>query len=1018
MPPPLAVTRLVCWLLVASVSGAFAATVGPSNSNWLTRVWQSDDGLPNNEVTGLAQTPDGYVWVATYSRPARFDGNHFEEFFPRDFAGTTNQKTTALLLSRRGGLWMGTSRGQVIYVDSKGATVFTRGLPDKVVETMVEDGEGALWIAYPSGVVCRLKDGEVTPFGSQDGLPSYQDDDSNTCSLACDTLGRIWFAKNGQIGIFRDGHFQTLLQLNSNTARLAPASDGGIWICSDNQLMKYADGKSPENHGAFKPESADAEPTVLLEARDGGVWIGTSNSGLFHYDGSHFEKVPASDQRITSLMQDREGNLWVGTGSDGLDRIHPRTVELETAETGLPFPVVQSLTEDASGIWATTENGLLMRRENGGWNVISANPNWPGGKATCVAADGKGSVWIGAGERVLYCLRNNNFTAITSADGLAGRQIHALLVDRDGDLWIGEERPDVVQRLRGGKLDTFEMPSNIRIIRAMAEDAAGNIWIGSSGGSLVRIANGVVTDETAHTTGQQLSIRCLHATPDGGLWIGYADDGLGWLKDGRFARISTEQGFRDDSISQIVAGSSDWLWFGGDHGIFKVRQHELEELMAGRSLRPNYIRYSQSEGLYSLEANCGDSPGALQSRDGRLWIPMRTALAVVDPSRLSEDLQPPPVVLNRVVVDDQIVASYGGVVPVRTGIDLHNPQTGLRFPPGHRRLEFEFSALSYTAPENVRFRYRLEGFDDGWVDAGTQHTARYSRLPAGSYQFRVIACNGDGVWNETPATFDFTVTPFLWQTWWFRLAAFVAVVSSVAGIVLYASFRRLRLKLRRLEQKAALDRERARIARDIHDDLGGRLTEVELMIELARRTSPEGLNDQMRQIVATLRQAGESLDEIVWAVNPRHDTLPRLLDYLGQYAIQFLQTAGIRCRVDFPDEPPHETVSSEVRHNLFLAVKEALNNVARHSRATEIWLRVSLAGDFLNVAIEDNGKGFDDAPRHCCADGLRNMRQHMEEIGGRFQIKSRPGAGAHVSLALPWPPAPKLVPAVNGDRCF
>ena len=586
---------------------------------------------------------------------------------------------------------------------------------------------------------------------------------------------------------------------------------------------------------------------------------------------------------------------------------------------------------------------------------------------------------------------------------MVAREIHALLPDKHGDLWIGAESPDVVQRLHDGKWETFPMPAETRIIRAMTEDAAGRVWLGSSGGRLVCIADGVVTDKTPPTTGTPLSIRCVRATDDGSIWVGYADEGIGWLKEGRFVHLTAQQNFPEDNVSQIIADGAGWLWFGGDHGIFKVRQQELERFASGQWPEPNYVRYGQSEGLFSLEANCGDSPGAVRTADDRLWIPMRTALAIVDPAREREDPQPPPVLLKRVTVDDQAAASYGGDVPVRNGLGLPPVGAGLRLPAGYHRLKFEFTALSFSAPENVRFRYRLEGVDDRWIDSGTERTASYSRLGAGKYRFRVAACNRSGIWNEDAAIFGFSVAPFFWQTWWFRFTVPSLFTVAVVAFVRYISFRRLRSRLLRLEQQAALEKERARIARDIHDDLGGRLTEVELMLDGMNRVPPDKLNGQVRRIFATVQQAGESLDEIVWAVNPCHDTLPQLLDYVGQYAIQFLQTAGIRCRVDFPDDPPPLVVPPDLRHNLFLTIKEALNNIVRHAGAAEVWLRVSLAERHLEIVVEDNGKGFAGTTSDPGADGLRNMRRRMEEVGGQFDLDTAPGAGTRIRLTLPLP---------------
>ncbi|HXE42288.1 MAG TPA: triple tyrosine motif-containing protein, partial [Candidatus Baltobacteraceae bacterium] len=336
--------------------------------------------------------------------------------------------------------------------------------------------------------------------------------------------------------------------------------------------------------------------------------------------------------------------------------------------------------------------------------------------------------------------------------------------------------------------------------------------------------------------------------------------------------------------------------------------------------------------------------------------------------------------------------------------DLRKPQSALRFPASHRRLEFDFTALSFAAPESVNFQYRLDGFDDNWVEGGTQQSVNYSRLPAGKYQFRVKACNRDGIWNETGAAIAFTVEPFLWQTWWFRLAALIMFTSAVFAIARYVSFRRLRLQLKIIEQQAALDKERTRIARDIHDDLGCRLTKIVLLTELTLQNSSKADNaiDRVKQISATAREGMQSLDETVWAINPRNDTLPDLIDYIGQFALEFLRTAGIRCRLNLPDHPPVRTISAEVRHNLFLAVKEALNNIVRHSNATEVFVRVVINGDSLVIAIEDNGRGFGQLPDTATADGLRNMRQRMEEISGECRIESELGTGTKISFIHPW----------------
>jgi len=987
----------------AGVAGCLAATAmaASTDSPWSFRVWQSDDGLPNNNVTGLAQTPDGYLWLATPTRLVRFDGDHFENISRSIFAPGSTERTSKLLQSADGGLWLALDHGPVIYAKAGVIHSYTNDLPDQIVESLTEDGERALWIVYRGDQVCRLKDGKLTRYGAPDGLPAW-----SRCSLACDRNGQLWFAKGGEIGWFHAGRFQSRFRLTGQTTviRITAANTGGLWACTGSELTLLDGTGAPQQRWNFPPEMAGGEPIVLLEGRNGGVWIGTSDRGLFHFDGSRFETVPTSHHDIVSLLEDREGNIWAGTGGGGLNQIQPRAVVLENAASGLPFESLQSVCEDNAGVlWAATQNGLLVCRSNGVWSTVSTNENWPGGLVTCVTADKSGAVWVGTRSLLLHRLQHGRFTTWRTTDGLASHIVHALLVSRDGDLWIGGNAPESLQRLRDGHFQNFVLPPRISVIRALAEDAEGTIWVGSAKGALLRVSGNQLVNTGTEMTPTN-SIRTLLASADGSLWIGYAGWGVGLLKNGQIARITSERGLFDDYVSQIISDGKGWLWFGADHGIFKVREAELSLAIGTPNARVQSIHYGRSEGLPSLQANFDESPNCWRSRDGCLWLPMSTALAVVDPRRFHENPEPSPVLLKRVLVDDAPVASYGGVMPVSGGIDLRNSPAPLRLPPGHRRLEFDFTALSFGAPENMVFQYRLKGFDDRWIEAGTQRNAIYSRLPAGNYQFEVRGRNSDGVWNQTDATLAFSVAPFFWQTWWFRLATVGLFTLGVIAAVRYVSFQRLQSKVRQLEQQAALDKERGRIARDIHDHLGGSLTQMTLQLELAlrNRARPEKADHHVQRSLDTARQVIKSLDETVWAVNPGNDTLPHLIDYIGEYAVEFLDCAGIRCRLDLPDDLPGRPVAADARYHLFLAAKEALNNIVRHAEATEVRLRANVHNGSLVLVVEDNGRGVAPAAGNAGADGLRNMRQRMEEIGGRFELESNAGGGTRISFVWPW----------------
>ena len=954
---------------------------------WFARVWQVDDGLPGDNVTGVAQTRDGYLWVATQSGLARFDGVRIQNI--QVPFGRPRPIIRALLLDLNQQLWLAEEGGRAVCYSSGAAHMLTvtNGLVKSQPMQMAQTGDQAVWISYANGAVVRIVGDRAVPFTEADGLPP-----GGMCSLTSDAQGQLWFAKGGQVGVFREGRFVTRLTLGERHIEVQKAGGNGIWICAGDKLLRYEPDTAPVQVGRITAGAAMVRPTALLEDRAGAVWIGTSAIGLFHYDGTNVSKVETSHARIRTITEDREGNIWVGTDGGGLNRLRPQVVDLQGKDAGLPFDTVRSVCESATGaLWVVTQNGGVAVREAGVWKVISSTEGWPGGQATCVACDRQGVIWVGTYSRGLYRWQDGQFSALRKRDGLAGSSVRSLLPDSKGDLWIAFASVNQLQRLHAGRLQSYPLPAGGRAVRAMAEDAAGSIWLANLDAQLLRVDGDRVKDETPRTGEDYRPIRCLTGTPDGSLWIGYSTAGVGRLREGRFALIGKAQGLQDDSICSLMADARGWIWFGSDHGIFCVSLHELANATVGDASPVHSIGYAKDHGLPSVQGYYGYSPGAARTRDGRILIPTHAGLAIVHPERVQTNRVRPPVLIESVSVDNRVV---------QTG----QSYLTLVMPPNHRKLEVAFTAPSFIEPEKVRFRYRLEGLERDWVEAGNERKALYPRLPAGKYQFCVVAGNYGGVWNEAGTYFNLEVTPFLWQRWWFRVAVGILLATVIFAVGRYVALRRLQRRVRRLEQENTLQKERARIARDIHDDLGARLTQISLLTELTRQalSEPPKAGGLVRQIATMSRQGIKSLDEIVWAVNPRNDTLPDLLDYAGQYAVDFLQAAGIPCRVDFPNTPPAREIPAAVRHGLFLAVKEALHNIVKHARAGEVWLRVSVTDSALQWVIEDNGRGFDHRPDDALADGVRNMEQRLKEFGGKCSVESRPGAGTRISFEVPW----------------
>jgi signal transduction histidine kinase len=494
-------------------------------------------------------------------------------------------------------------------------------------------------------------------------------------------------------------------------------------------------------------------------------------------------------------------------------------------------------------------------------------------------------------------------------------------------------------------------------------------------------------------------IECLHIADDGALWIGTFGGGLDRFKNGKFSVINREHGLPNGVIGHIESDGRGYLWMSSYGGILRASERDLNRCADGEIAGVPFLTYGINDGMPTLECSEGLQSAGGKTADGRLWFPTAKGLVVVDPAGATINTNQPPVRIEQMLVDDRVFAGANAAGPLKVS-------------PGRHRIEFEFTGLSFVAPEKVRFKWRLNNFDSGWAKESEQRVATYSYIPPGSYTFQVIACNNDGVWNETGASLAFEVLPYFWQTTWFHVFGGLATALAAGGVVWFDTRRRMRRRLERAERQRDVERERSRIARDIHDDLGAQLTRITMMSESARGevANRERVAAGLEKIYDTSRELTRSMDEIVWAVNPRHDTLEGLATYLEKFAQDWLAGAGFRCRLDLPLQFPEWRLTSEVRHNVFLAFKEALHNTVKHSGATEVLIRLTLKAESFDLAVEDNGRGFaaaemrqnlSDAPgRAGSGNGLENMTRRLAAIGGSCEIQSAPGAGTKAVFSV------------------
>ncbi len=979
-----------------------AAAQSPSFPNYFVRVWQSDDGLPQNAVSAVVQTRDGYLWVGTYNGLARFDGVRFRVFDHGNTEQLPNNRVTSLFESDDASLWIGHETGELTRVRGgrfEGITLPAAWQGRKIVGIQADDGQ-EIWLQGDDGSLVRVSDGRILkpPGGNAPGL----------FHLVRGGDDGLWILSAGKVAALRRGELSSA-NLEGEAADiyvqgLARSRRGGMWVASDGRLRRWSGiawaddlGNSPWGMAAL---------VDLIETKEGFLAAATSEQGLYlvgpQAEVLHFDRMNGfPSDWLRCLYEDREGNLWIGAGGSGLAVVRgSKAASVAPPDGWQGRPVLSASVGNDNALWVATEGAGIYRLRSGDWTHFGESSGLGNLFVWSVAEDARGQVWAGTWGGGVFVKRGERFER---AAGLEDFNVPtpALLPRPDGSCWIGSGDGLLLYQpgsptIRYGREQGLVLPD----VRAVVEEEGGRVWFGMLGGGLGLLERGVVRQFRKADGLASDFVWCLHLDEEGALWMGTAGGGLSRFKEGRFSHIGSAQGLPDSHICHIADDGQGYFWMSSHQGILRASKAELKRCVDGEVENINWLTYGTGDGLPTLESSGGSQPAGCRTADGRLWFATSRGLAVLNPLDVKTNQLAPPVIIEELRVDGRVTEFRGVTDPP------------LRIPPGRNRLEIHYTGLSFVVPEKVRFKHRLEGLQTQWEDAGGERRVNYSYLPPGPYSFRVIACNNDGVWNEVGDRLAFIVLPHFWQTWWFRSALALVIVASVGAMVWFDTRRRMHHKLERAEHQRAVERERTRIAKDIHDDLGASLTRITMLSQTARSEldQPEQAAVDLDRIYGTARELTRAMDEIVWAVNPQHDTLDSLASYLGRFAQDYLQVANIRCRLDVPLQLPARPLTAEVRHNLFLAFKEALHNTVKHAAASEVRFSLALKSHGFVLTLADTGRGFspaevsgESAPesnRAAPGNGLANMRRRLEEIGGECDIRSQLDGGTTVTFSV------------------
>jgi len=984
--------------------------------------WQTDSGLPQNTVHAIVQTRDGYMWFATEAGLVRFDSVAFTVFTHKTSPHLPSGVIYALLEDRSGALWIGTANG----VSRYSGGVF-HDFPETAassVWSLFEDRGGGIWALNSSGLsrlqgghfvnvpgvplldehsrMVELMDGSLW-ISTTEGLFRAAPGNATYFMLAgrsapvqavmLDRRGQVWAGTaNGAERCGSSGCEPFAPLANKDVSALAETPSGGVWAAGDGGLWFYdpAHPNASLRSYAAKDGLPSDRVNLLFCDREGAVWIGTS-SGIARLANGKIESFTPregfSSNIVLSIAEDREGNVWLGTESGGIDILRDRKFTTYTAEDGISDDHILSITQDRSGsVWLGTAGGGLNYAKpdalnSSGFSSLTTANGLSSNIILSVASAPNGDLWIGTPDG-LDRVSGKAIKVFTSADGLADDFVRSLYFDAQGTLWIGTRRG--LSQFRDGKFTTWTALDGLGsdLVGATVQARGGGMWIGTLRG-LTHMADGRFQNYSRRDGLSNSIITALHQDPDGTLWIGTDGGGLNRWRNGVFKSVRPEGAALPANIYGILADDEDNLWISSNDGICRVNRAALNRYMDGAIASVPVKSYGVADGMRINQASSGGHPAAWRLSNGTLWFATLKGVATVDPAHLPVNRVPPLMAIENFSVDDKTEPGAASAP--------------LKIAAGARRFAFDYAALSFAAPSKARFRYKLDGFDHKWIDAGSERSAYYTNLPPGRYTFQVMGSNNDGVWSAVPATIAFQLKPYFYQTLWFYV-----LLIACAALLAYAAYL---WRVRQVESRFnAVLAERNRIAREIHDTLAQGFVAVSVQLQIVGRTLSQSADTARQHLDEAQEMVRTGLDEArraIWELRSQNAESRDLASQLVQMAERVTSGSEMKSRVEV--HGTYRPLGERTESELLRIAQEAVTNAVRHSGASAVEITLQFSRRRVNMTIADNGHGFaGEAPS--VADGhfgMTGMSERAQQIGGGVTVTSKQGEGTRVRVEVP-----------------
>ncbi|NOT62643.1 MAG: hypothetical protein HOP19_20750 [Acidobacteria bacterium] len=986
---------------------AFVCLMTTAQAQYRFDSWTTAEGLPQNSVTALVQTRDGYLWFTTIDGLVRFDGLRFTVFDRGNTLAITSNRFLCLYEDASGVLWAGTEYGGLLrYRHGEFSALTTaQGLPSNNIEEIRGNAAGGVYVRYPGGYGW-WREGRFTAV--TDPLTTLQEKTfiasngfrwraaSNEVIRAVVTSETERAAKLRFIGhtFFDYQLMRGRLLFETRQGALWGSTDARRFFrVQDNALTWFDLGALPRGSWNAQP----AQFTLAAEDRDGTLWFGT-NRGLLCFRAGRLTRYTTADgladNEITGLLIDREGIVWVAT-PHGLTRISKQAITTLSTPQGLPYKVVHPILQERSGS-ILIGSYALTRYANGKLTSFNVGGTVHQRGIESLYEDPQGVLWIGSKGEIWRIVkgRTERFPLTQFQTELT---VYAFWQDRARNFWFATNQG--LFKLTDGKLTAYAALAGLseHEFRVIHEDRHGALWFGANGG-LAKWQDGQFVAFAGQNQLTHEKVFALHETADGSLWIGTYDNGLRRLRDGQLTVYKAEHGLFNNEVFRMLEDERENFWISSNKGIYRVSKRQLDDFAAGKIAAISSVAYGVADGMRNVECNAGRSPAGSKMRDGKLWFPTQDGVAIVDPAALTTNTQPPAVVIEQAFINRQTTHWASGVT----------------LQPGQENLEIAYTGLSFSKPEQVKFQYKLEGWDRDWIEAGTRRSAYYSYLRPGSYHFKVRAANSDGVWSDTSAELPLTVIPPFYRTWWFL--SLLLLAASAATFALY----RLRIgQLNRLHETReafsqqllesqeafarrlieAQEHERQRIAAELHDGLGQNLLVIKNRALLGAMESNEAaaqthFTDINESVAVTL----EEVRTIAYGLRPQHLGRLGLASTIEEMAERVTAATGLPITVK--TAPLDGLFTPEAQINFFRIVQEALNNIVKHADAAHAKIEIRHGAQEINLLIRDDGCGFHYDANEQHGLGLVSIAERVRMLNGTLQIQTEPGSGTTLTVVI------------------